>query len=85
MCSFSFRVCMFLDASGTAYCNSFLDKFVKNTYQNIPLSRNPKYEWPHFKYSSTAGLKSKNHLVQHNKQYHRKVLLSSFSCEWPTL
>ena len=23
-------------------------------------------------------LENKNHLVQHNKQYHRKVLLSSF-------
>ena len=23
-------------------------------------------------------LKSQNHLLQHNKQYHRKVLLSSF-------
>ena len=29
-------------------------------------------------YSLTFNVSSKNHLVQHKKHYHRKVLLSSF-------
>ena len=30
-------------------------------------------------------LKSQNHLLQHNKQYHRKVLLSSFHLNGHTI
>ena len=33
----------------------------------------------------TPATKPNNHLVQHNKQYHMKVLLSSFHCNGHTL
>ena len=38
-------------------------------------------------YLSTLGFhpQTQNHLVQHNKQYHRKVLLSSFHLNGHTL
>ena len=43
-------------------------------------------EWLYFQYRYFVHiLKSLNYLVQHNKQYHRKVLLSSFHLNGHTL
>ena len=44
------------------------------------------FEWSHTRVLSTLSLKSsENHLVQHNTQYHMKVLLNSFHLNGLTL
>ena len=53
----------------------------------VPHERTAQYlsfEWSHIRVSSTKR-KKLPHLVQHNKQYHMKVMLISFDFTVPTL